>query len=530
MKKILILSFLFMLKIYAGDDIGNGGDAVVCYQNNQRVSARLLDYFEMEIYGKKANISDSSDIISSAQNAIFPLKKLDSNGHEFLKKTISVFLEKAVFLSNIDLVDIPDSDHSIIPKGCKIEQLSVMNIDHPTGRPKYTLNADIWKLLDHSDRAGLILHESVYEMLLKKGHQNSRMARIFNEYLATDYFKEMDMKTFFKTYQALKVPTLYHSPVNCTLDLNEDYTFLDGMLYSAHILKREYVYGKIAGKTYFHKNGKINSTQLISISKFYSGEEWEEEYGAIRFQPNLGRVSYFSHGGLQSVHVKDSYSRVGSVNSKGKGELVFHDLGKDYAWIAKLKSSKVESHKFYLDRSSEAILLACGALPLGHYCPEYYLSGALKQATIHENYQIVYGGTEFILPKYAMLNFEDEEKNLKIDLYDSRGVENFKFGKEKAQKIPFIMGAIQFKEGKVTCLEHASSTRSIYDNLFIRVQNKLIEFKNLHKPYCFYPNSNYKSGGRLINDTLLINTKGKEQLYQKGSYLNFDENELVIEL
>ncbi|MDC1175694.1 hypothetical protein OAT67_09860, partial [Bacteriovoracaceae bacterium] len=297
MSKILFLisTLIFnMSSSFAGDQVGNGGDAVVCYSNDKRISAQLLDFYEMELLGKRPHFDISDNLKESARKALESLSKVDHINYKKLKKDASLFMENAVFLEGIDLVDIQDSSHVVIPKHCKIEQLSIMNIDHPTGRPKYTLNKDIWILLDKVNKAGLILHEIIYEMFLRMGHKNSVMARVFNEYVTTNYLENISQKDFLMTYKKLKVPYFFLNTSRVFLDLQKEMRFYREKISFGHIKKKKvYPYGFIEGRTYFHDNGEISLSKLVDPS-----DEVHEGNFTLEFLPGAGEISFYKHGGL----------------------------------------------------------------------------------------------------------------------------------------------------------------------------------------------------------------------------------------
>lgn len=178
---IVVLSF-WQASASTGGTVGNGGDLVVCRDPQQKIiSTELLDYYEartlrgiiveLKGFGTPENIAVSSlDFFRSRQG-------IRSARYE---KTIREFSDNARFVPGADLVDIPDSDHLIVPTGCKIEQLIIQQTPRFPEDKRYIVNLDLWNAMNEYQKAGAMIHEAIYTEALEKGHGDSRKTRYFH--------------------------------------------------------------------------------------------------------------------------------------------------------------------------------------------------------------------------------------------------------------------------------------------------------------------------------------------------------------
>jgi hypothetical protein len=66
------------------------------------------------------------------------------------------------------------------------------------------INRDIWNLLDSNSRAGLLLHEIIYEHFVSEGEQNSRLARYFNSHLASTSLRAMTISQYVQFLKSME--------------------------------------------------------------------------------------------------------------------------------------------------------------------------------------------------------------------------------------------------------------------------------------------------------------------------------------
>ena len=172
MMKSFVLLVLALPASYAGAEsiVGNGGDVVVCRDANREIrSVELLDYVEARLRGWEVTEAVASDAeIVTARMMIQRLAVGLPEESAELDAIAAAFFDNARLLPNIDLVDIPDSDHLVLPRGCALEQIAIRRRPGFPSERLYTVNLDLWERLAPSHRVGLILHETLYGYFLDK--------------------------------------------------------------------------------------------------------------------------------------------------------------------------------------------------------------------------------------------------------------------------------------------------------------------------------------------------------------------------
>jgi hypothetical protein len=189
MRNLPGLLFLIPLTAFAngGQEVGNGGDAVVCRDAGGAVtSAELLDYYEArELRGIIKDLGPP-DLAIDAKVALVldRVARLSPKRAAHYRHQAGEFMSEARFLSGVDLVEVPDSDHLAFPHGCRVEQLAIQKQPEFAEDKRYTINQDIWDKLDGDSRAGLILHEIIYREAFEQGATDSVGARYLHSRLA----------------------------------------------------------------------------------------------------------------------------------------------------------------------------------------------------------------------------------------------------------------------------------------------------------------------------------------------------------
>jgi hypothetical protein len=212
LSSILVLVFFSTLS-FAGNDKGNGGDAIVCRNPlwNDIKSAELLDYYEgRELRSLKLKINSSLSLREQVMGyarklaeyssyALFSDIELEAfkliHAAEEFEKGILYTTE--VKFTKGTLIDIPDSSSLSIPSGCAIEQLAIRIAKNFDDDPSYLIQADIFSKLDKNQRAGLILHEVIYRAFtLKLGHTDSVTARYFHQLMMQTDAEEFSYENY----------------------------------------------------------------------------------------------------------------------------------------------------------------------------------------------------------------------------------------------------------------------------------------------------------------------------------------------
>ena len=89
---------------------------------------------------------------------------------------------KTVLQDGVELAPVDDAFPTVIPTDCKIEQLANYVNDQ-----EILVDGAIWKALDLTNQAALIVHESLYKFLRSFGDTDSRRTRRIVAYLFSDF-------------------------------------------------------------------------------------------------------------------------------------------------------------------------------------------------------------------------------------------------------------------------------------------------------------------------------------------------------
>lgn len=211
---LLVLFIVVPLTRAAAENLrGNGGDAVVCYNDaGAIVSAELLDFFEART-ATRSTLALGPDVLTASARVAYVLQRLerlDPMRATSYRLTAAEFFDSVQMRHDIILQDIPDSGGSIIPRRCKVEQLAVyMPYLFPDEVPRsYVVNADLWEHLSAVDQAGLVLHEIIYREMSSDGQTESRRARFFNRRISSENFATLDAQGYAELLKQAHLPSL----------------------------------------------------------------------------------------------------------------------------------------------------------------------------------------------------------------------------------------------------------------------------------------------------------------------------------
>lgn len=174
-KQIVFLSLVIGSWANAGAISGGGGKSVVCRDSRGKiVSAEVLDLYEARLLKKWPIISSSApymdQVLTALLNIEFGLETTPSN--LIHTEAVRINLVKNILPDGTGLTPINDSYEVIAPKGCQIEQLANF-----VNGATVLIDGEIWGSLNETNKAALILHEAVYELLRIYGETTSVRAR-----------------------------------------------------------------------------------------------------------------------------------------------------------------------------------------------------------------------------------------------------------------------------------------------------------------------------------------------------------------
>lgn len=203
MKTLLFASLIVYapFSLASGNRVGNGGDIIQC-----KGESVLLDFYETTAPIKNFKSENSyQEIVGIVLNQ---LEKIHPAQAKQYKKRFASMEGEIEFRSEIELKNIKDSNHVFRPKNkdCKLLQIAVRRNLESTQTKRFVIDQELWKELNNTHKAGLILHEIIYEHLYKLGEEDSQKARILNAYLFSDKIFESPPEDYWKLIQSLKLP------------------------------------------------------------------------------------------------------------------------------------------------------------------------------------------------------------------------------------------------------------------------------------------------------------------------------------
>lgn len=172
----------FAVGAHAGNEVGNGGDAIVCPNGD----VLFYDVFEAEDrHGLKPEFSTKSTELEKAEEIIRRIEKLNPRRAQIYLAWLKEFYANTKFIKGRDLVDIPDTGAGAIPSGCQIKQLIVQDQPRLPGDKLYTISEDLWKNLSADHKAAALVHELILReaRLPENAHFNSQFSRYLNAHL-----------------------------------------------------------------------------------------------------------------------------------------------------------------------------------------------------------------------------------------------------------------------------------------------------------------------------------------------------------
>ncbi|PCI26799.1 hypothetical protein COB52_05655 [Candidatus Kaiserbacteria bacterium] len=197
---ILVLLLLANEAFAGGNEVGNGGDAIVCSQK-----VELFDFFEAKMLKRQIiQLPKGKDPFEVAKKTIQRLKKLNPQLERQYLQVLKSFKTRIKFIDKVGFRDVKDSFEVAIPEGCKLEQAAIQQLD--SGKRLVRISKKIWDKLSPAHRAGLILHEIIYEHFIFLGEKNSIKARKFNSLLSSKEILSFGKKEYLKYVRKLRVP------------------------------------------------------------------------------------------------------------------------------------------------------------------------------------------------------------------------------------------------------------------------------------------------------------------------------------
>lgn len=208
MKKLIVFTFLlFGLEGFAaGNEVGNGGDVVICTASDENKTYTILDYYERKEDQFKIEEFDLEDEYQVALKAINKLEKIAPRLHEKYTRDLKNFRLKVKFKKGQEFRDIKDSFHVSVGKNCEIKQVAHQRKNMLSKDTEVFMNKDLYEKLSAFQKGMLITHEIIYEHFIYFGEITSKKVRLFNRYLYSEDIKSHKSRDFNKIGESLGIP------------------------------------------------------------------------------------------------------------------------------------------------------------------------------------------------------------------------------------------------------------------------------------------------------------------------------------
>ncbi len=196
-KQFISLALLTLAPLaFSQDRAGNGGDAIICNENG-KTSVEVKDYWEYSqmINNLKIDLGPGISYTEKVEYALNRLSKVDSVRAEKLMERFrdSTFL---AFVSRGQIPVVDDSPSYLKVDGDKYcnEVQVAFQILHPKQfQSKVLIDKTIFMQFDEVNKAGLILHELIYEQDIKLNNaKDSDTIRWFNYVISSNILKVFD--------------------------------------------------------------------------------------------------------------------------------------------------------------------------------------------------------------------------------------------------------------------------------------------------------------------------------------------------
>ncbi len=163
----------------------NGGDGVFCVSpEGQPLNGTLLDFYESK-QPIPTDIGVNDSYILIAENILKKIKKAAPKISEQYSIRLKNIESEFEFIKTEKLVDIADSMNFLSPgnSNCQILQIIIRKKFVIKNESRFLVQENLWNRLDNINKAGLILHEIIYEHFAKLGQENSTKARRLNSFM-----------------------------------------------------------------------------------------------------------------------------------------------------------------------------------------------------------------------------------------------------------------------------------------------------------------------------------------------------------
>ncbi len=293
----ILLVLVLSGSAYAGDVIGNGGDVITCRTAEGQIqSIEPLDHYEgREVHSLTLDLGGPTATLQEKFQIFYDrLNRLSHKRAERYRLDFETFFDNANLKPDIELADVPDSEHLYLPTHCKIEQIAIQMPPNSSEEKRYLISKDLWDQMNNDGKIGVILHEIIYREAIEHGHSNSVFVRYLNAWVSSAAFAQVSQADFDEKLGANKFFTPFLYP-NIFLDPRlgdkyEDGSFSRGSLRedieSSFMLEGRKIV--ITDTVYFDQNGNIVSFHTKNPIQFQVADQnmTSNPYNAVFIFPS----------------------------------------------------------------------------------------------------------------------------------------------------------------------------------------------------------------------------------------------------
>lgn len=161
----------------------------------------MLDFYEAGLTLKPSEKPHEK----IAEEQLGRLKSLHTKLAEQYLSRLKQLSAEIDFKDDVELTDLEDSKHLFKPLSgkCSVTQIAIRRSRPLDGEKRFVIRKDLWAKLSETDRAGLLVHEIVYEHVSKLGEEDSRKARRLTALL---FSPDLTHERFWKFIREAKLP------------------------------------------------------------------------------------------------------------------------------------------------------------------------------------------------------------------------------------------------------------------------------------------------------------------------------------
>jgi hypothetical protein len=193
MKAITLVIICFASFGWAsGNRVGNGG--------------HLVDFYELSQPLKSFDSAKNyQDIL---KELLKNLERISPSQAKQYGRRVAEFQDEVEFKKEVSLVDIKDSRYLFTAKDkdCKLLQIAIRRNESSSVTKRFIIDQELWDRLSERSKAGLVMHEVIYEHFYKLGEIDSVKARAVNGYLFTEKAFSDAPTVYWRIIQDLKLP------------------------------------------------------------------------------------------------------------------------------------------------------------------------------------------------------------------------------------------------------------------------------------------------------------------------------------